>query len=142
MKRLSLVLLSCLLLLAACSSQKVLSGAEADAVLAFSEPATDALLAGYNAADYAAFSAGFDDAMRAAISETAFPDFYASIHGKLGNYVSREVKGVIQSGSYYSVIYTAVFENDSPVTMRVVFTLAEPHRISGLWFDSARLREK
>jgi predicted small secreted protein len=130
------------LTLSACSSQKTLTGADRDAVLAFSEALTENMLAGYNANDYAVFSSGFDQAMLAGIPEASFPDFYASIHGKIGTYQSREVTSVELVGGYYAVIYTAVFEQDNPVTMRVVFTVAAPNQISGLWFDSARLREK
>jgi hypothetical protein len=33
------------------------------------------------------------------------------------------------------VIYDARFTKDDAVTMRVVFRAAQPHEISGLWFD-------
>jgi hypothetical protein len=33
------------------------------------------------------------------------------------------------------VVYTAKFEKDDNVTVRVVFRAEDPHQISGLWFN-------
>lgn len=54
---------------------------------------------------------------------------------KLGLYISREVNSVVQTGEFYAVLYDAKFEKDDAVTVRVVFRVAEPHEISGLWFN-------
>jgi thymidine phosphorylase len=54
---------------------------------------------------------------------------------KLGLYVSRQVNSVVQDGEFYAVIYDAKFEKDDAVVMRVVFRIAEPHQVSGLWFN-------
>jgi hypothetical protein len=54
---------------------------------------------------------------------------------KLGLYVSRTVNSVIQTGDFYAVIYDAKFEKDEAVVIRVVFRLADPHQVSGLWFN-------
>ena len=76
------------------------------------------------------------------MSEANFPDLQLQIIGKIGAYLSREVRSVEQSGEFIAVIYTAKFELDDPVIVRVVFEAAEPHSVTGLWFDSARLRRK
>ena len=140
--KMSLVLLMATLLttlLAACggSQETVLSGEEKEAVLAYSEGKTDTMMAGMKAGDYAAFSEDFDQAMRNAMSEAAFGKFKQDYDGKIGTYVSREVKRVTQSqsGDYVAVIYDTVFEKDDAVTMRVVFRAGDPHEISGLWFN-------
>jgi hypothetical protein len=128
--------------LAACAAQaKLVTGAERDAVLAYSEAKTDSLLTGLNNDDYAAFSRDFDDAMKGAITAANFPDLRQKVNGKIGNYVSRQIARVEQSGEFYAVIYTAKFEGDDPVTVRVVFRVTEPHAVSGLWFDSEKLRK-
>ncbi len=138
-----ILVLATLIGLSACGSQGTsLSGADRDAVLAFSEPATDNLFAGLTANDYTAFSRDFDTAMQKAIPADGFAAWKQDLDGKIGNYVSREVDQVLRSGEYYVVIYQARFEQDDPVTVRVVFQVAEPHLISGLWFNSEKLRQK
>lgn len=124
------------LALAGCGSQGVtLTGAEREAVLAFSEPMTDNLLAGMNAGDYAVFSKDFDAAMSSAMSESQFADLKRDRDAKLGLYISRQVNSVVEQGGFYVVIYDAKFEKDSAVTVRVVFRVEAPHQVSGLWFN-------
>ncbi len=141
MKRMPVLLLVVLLasLLTACggAQETTLSGAEKDAVLAYSEAKTDNMMAGMNANDYAAFSKDFDQPMLTAMSEEAFAKFKKDYDGKLGAYVSRKVNKVTQSqsGNFVAVVYDAVFEKNNAVTMRVVFRADDPHQISGLWFS-------
>lgn len=123
-------------LLAGCApTGTTLSGADRDAVLAFSESKTDNLLAGMNAADYAAFSRDFDADMLAAMTESEFIKLKADRDAKLGLYLSRSVDSVVLQGDFYAVIYIAQYEKDDAVTIRVVFRVAEPHEVSGLWFN-------
>ena len=112
-----------------------LTGADRDAVLAFSESKTDNLLAGMNATDYAAFSRDFDAEMLAAMTDSEFAKLKAERDAKLGLYLSRSVDSVVQQGDFYIVVYLAQFEKDEAVTVRVVFRVAEPHQVSGLWFN-------
>ena len=126
----------CLTVLSACvSSESTLTDSDQTAVLAFTEPKTDALLAGMNANDYAAFSADFDQEMRDAMPQSAFESFKQERDETLGLYESRTVREVLESDGFYTVIYDAEFEKADSVTMRVVFRVAEPHAVSGLWFD-------
>jgi hypothetical protein len=123
-------------LLVGCGSQgTTLTGADKDAVLAFSEAKTDNLLAGMNANDYTLFSKDFDQEMLSAMSKTQFDALKKDRDAKLGLYVSRQVNSIVQQGDFYAVIYDAKFEKDAAVTIRVVFRIAEPHQISGLWFN-------
>ncbi len=123
-------------LLAACAPKEtILAGDEKDAVLAFSEAKTDTLLAGMNANDYAAFSRDFDQDMLKAMSQAQFDALKKDRDAKLGLYLSRQVNSVIQVGDFYAVIYDAQFEKDNAVAVRVVFRIADPHQVSGLWFD-------
>jgi len=123
-------------LLTACASAgTTLTGVERDAVLAFSEAKTENLLAGMNANDYAAFSKDFDQDMLNAIPQAQFNVIKKDRDEKLGLYTSRQVKNVTQQGDFYVVFYEAKFEKDDTVTVRVVFRIAEPHQVSGLWFD-------
>jgi hypothetical protein len=123
-------------LLAGCGSKTTtLTGAEREAVLAYSEAQTDNLMAGMNANDYAMFSKDFDPDMLNAMPQSQFDALKKDRDTKLGLYVSRQVNSVVQDGDFYAVIYDVKFEKDAAVVMRVVFRVAEPHQISGLWFN-------
>jgi hypothetical protein len=117
-------------------------GSARDAVLAYSEPETDNMMTGLNANNYATFSRDFDDRMKAAITTAQFASLEQTVVGKIGKHVSRQVSDVQQSGDFVTVVYTAKFENDDPVTMTVSFHAAEPHQIAGLHFNSAKLRQQ
>jgi hypothetical protein len=130
---LSLLLVS---LLTGCAPKSVtLTGADMDAVLAYSEAKTDSLLAGMNANDYAAFSKDFDSDMLGAMNQSQFDALKKDRDAKLGLYLSRKVASVVQTGDFYAVSYEAKFEKDDAVIVRVVFRMAEPHQVSGLWFS-------
>lgn len=138
MKKIVILLLTAMLvgILSGCGPKEtVLSGEESEAVLAFSEAKTDNLLAGMNASDYAAFSKDFDQDMLNGITEAEFTKLKADRDAKLGLCLSREVASVVQTGDFYAVNYKAKFEKDDAVNVRVVFRLAEPHEVSGLWFS-------
>ena len=123
-------------LLTACvPAGTTLTGSEQQAVLTFSEAKTDNLLAGMNAGDYAAFSKDFDQEMLNAIPQAQFDVLKKDRDDKLGAYISRQVKNVMQQDDFYVVFYDAEFKKDKAVTIRVVFRIAEPHQVSGLWFD-------
>jgi hypothetical protein len=113
-----------------------LSGADRDAVLAFSEPMTDNLIAGMTSGDYAVFSRDFDKPMLFGMPERNFQYLKRDRDARLGKYVSRTVEDVIKGkDGYYTVSYNVVYEADKDVVMRVVFNQEEPHLISGLWFN-------
>jgi hypothetical protein len=123
-------------LLSGCvSKETTLTGADREAVLAFSEAKTDNLMVGMNANDYATFSRDFDPVMLNAMNASQFDALKKNTDTKFGPYLSREVNRVTQSGAYYVVVYDTKFEKDDAVTMRVVFNTADPHEISGLWFN-------
>jgi hypothetical protein len=134
------------LLLTACSAPPppvVVTGSEREAVLAYSETMTDNLLQGMNEGDYDRFARDFDAAMAKAMPASSFDQFMTSTGNKLGQYESRTVSTVETVGEFTRVTYQARFANDDPVTVRVVFDKdTADHLISGLWFDSARLRDK
>ena len=126
------LVLSALTLLTAC--EKELSGTEKTAVLAFSEAATDNLLAGLTANDYAAFSRDFDTDMYEEIPATDFPAWKQELDNQLGNYLSRQVDRVSQADEFEVVVYQAKFEQEEQVTITVAFH--SDHSIAFLSFDS------
>lgn len=130
-------------LLGACSPAAkavVLEGEQKDAVLAFSEPAADNLLAGMNAGDYAIFSRDFNAAMLKAINDKGFASMQGSITPKLGAYVSRTVTSVEEVGEYYRLTYRAEFEQDANVKVTMTFDKAAPNQVAGLFFNSDKLK--
>jgi len=133
-----MVLLAVLMVsfLAGCGSQgEAITGVDKDAVLSYSEAKTDNLLAGMNAHDYVMFSKDFDADMARVMSQAEFDTLKKDRDAKLGLYLSRTVNSVVKTGDFYAVIYDAKFEKDAAVTVRVVFRVAEPHEVSGLWFN-------
>ncbi len=113
---------------------------EQENVLAYAESKTTNLLTALNQDDYASFSDDLSERMKSAFPKEKFEATRSLINGKIGNYVSRRVERVEQSGENVTVYYSARFEQDDPVSVRVSFTVAEPHSITGLWFDSPKLR--
>ncbi|QLQ07867.1 MAG: DUF3887 domain-containing protein [Anaerolineae bacterium] len=132
------------LLLTSCNAAPpavTLTGSEREAFLAYSEPMVDNLFQGMNAGDYDQFARDFDTAMAKAMPASSFDQFMASIGSKLGRYESRTVSTVEAVGDFTRVAYQARFANDDPVTVRIAFHKdTADHLISGLWFDSAKLR--
>jgi hypothetical protein len=125
-----------------CGQDKVVSGTEQAAVLAYSEAIMDNLFAGLTANDYAVFSRDFDTDMQKNIPATDFAAWKQDLDNQLGNHLSRQVDQVTQSGEFYVVVYQAKFEQAEPVIVRVAFHAVEPHLISHLWFDSEKLQQK
>jgi hypothetical protein len=133
---LTIVIAFLMALLSACAPKEIiLTGADQEAVLAYSEAKTDNLLAAINAGDYTAFSKDFDSDMLNAMPESQFMTLKQDRDAKIGKYISRQVASVSQSGDFIIVSYTAKFEKETEVTVRVVFRAAEPNNISGLWFN-------
>ncbi len=128
--------------LALASQDNSLIGSDRDAVLAYSETKTDNLMKGLDANDYAIFSRDLDAKMKNAIPESGLASLRTRVTDVIGKYNSRQVNSIVHSGSLVTVVYDARFENESQVTLRVSFGAAEPHEISGLWFDSYKLRQK
>jgi hypothetical protein len=139
-----IILLVIIAILGGCAaSPRAIEGAEREAVLAYAEPMTDNELNALNENDYDAFVRDYNEAMLKATTPENFANLVSIISSKLGKYLSREVTAVTAVGEdAVLVIYTAKFENEEGVTIRLVFQPSGDHLITGLWFDSPKLREK
>jgi hypothetical protein len=113
---------------------------------------TEDILIGMNENDYAKFSKHFDSPMRGALPEAAFkqPDdtiiILPEIKGVIGDYVpgSKEFWRAEEKGGYTVVRYKTQFTGE---TAEVIVTISfreigEKIYVSGLWFDSPKLRGK
>jgi|YNPNPStandDraft_1061719.scaffolds.fasta_scaffold46209_2 ketosteroid isomerase-like protein len=145
MKRLWLLSLA-VLLLTACSSARALPDAEAEQFAASVQETSENLLLALNEQDHAAYTRDMDAQMLAVSGEEAFAQVYEGIIGKIGPYVpgSLEMDQVLVQGQYHIVIYHARFEQEEgDVTVRVVYsTGGDRPLVSGLWFDSPKLRAR
>jgi hypothetical protein len=137
----SLLLVAVLLFSFGCAAK-----VDVDAVRSYADSMTENLLIGMNNKDYAVFSRDFDETMKKALPESKFSDLIAQINGKIGKYVpnSKKFERAYKTGNFVNVVYKAKFtEESSPVTVRVVFSEVNgEHKISGIWFDSPKLRKK
>lgn len=115
--------------------ERIVSGAERDTVLAFSEPTVDNLIAGWTANDYAMFSRNFDADLQEELSATDFAMLKLDMDGKLGRYASRKIDRVARSDEFYVVDYQANFGDEKPVKVTVAFH-ASDHSIAHFTFDS------
>lgn len=143
---LSILFTFSVLFLSACAAptSRTLENQERDDVLVYSEAKTDRLLAALTSGDYKEFTADMDPIMVKGMPEENFNKLRDSLFGKLGQYISREVEAVSavsQSGDFFVVEYLARYDLDEKVTIRVVFTADETHKVTGLWFNSPTLNE-
>jgi len=109
----------------------------------YADPMTERLLQALSTGNYSSFSADFDPAMKSGIPEQTFASMVSTFHSKVGNYTSKAfVRGEALQGfmiAYYSAAFTGEPAN---VSVKVVFSSGGgPAKISGLWFDSPKLRQ-
>jgi hypothetical protein len=132
----------CLLLisLAACTTTEVktLQGTERAQVLQFAEPLADTYFSALNSGDYAATSHDWDQQMINAMPKSGFDNLLKTLT-KVGKYQSRKIDHVEAVQNFYVVAYITTFEQDK-VTVRLTFNKSD-HKISGMWFDSPKLRQ-
>lgn len=132
------------IVLAACGGgDKVLPEADAQAFADQVAPTTENLLTGLSNQDEAAYTRDMVQQMKDVSTGEQFAQVYDSIIGKIGKYISAEMQQVVERDSYRSVIYTAKFENEEKVTVRVVYDVSgSTPQVAGLWLDSPKLRQK
>lgn len=137
----AILMAGCSLVKAPLTETRTLQGDAEKQVLDYAAPKAENLIAGLVAGDYESFSQDFDEAMKSGMDQAAFEQLLGMFASKLGSYRSHEVSAVLQDAKFTTVAYKMIFEKDDAVVMRVVFDNQEPHRITGLWFDSPELRK-
>jgi len=113
-------------------------------VRTYADPITENILVAMNEDDYANYSEHFDATMKNALPEPVFRENNALIQSKIGAYVSKEYWKVESKNQYTIVYYKATFTQEpDDVIVKVVFQeIAGETKVSGLWLDSPKLREK
>jgi hypothetical protein len=133
----AVLFLAVVFVLAGCGSKS--AAIDQNAVLAYAGPATDNLLAGLNAGDYVKFSRDFDAQMKSAIPETAFQQTRQSLLSKVGQYQSRTLVTIHQTGPADNpvmvVIYNGKFGKADNVSITVSFQKSGgKEQVTGLYF--------
>ena len=143
MKRIIILhLIAFLAFFSAIGCKQSITGADRDAVLAYAEPVSNSILAGYNNGNYAIYSKDFDEQMKNALTEKVFKQTREMILGKIGKYQSREISDVHKKNQFIIVLYSGKFEKENNVEVKVVFQkTGDKNLVSGLWFNSPKLRQ-
>ena len=130
--------------LASCAvGAKTLPADEATTFAIQVDALTENLLVSLSNHNYAAYIQDMDAKMKAASSEAQFEQAYAMVIGKISKYVSRQMTKVTEQEQFRTVVYDAQFEQEEHVTVRVVYNIAgDRPLVSGLWFDSPKLRQQ
>lgn len=101
--------------------ERAVTDSEKTAVLAFSEGATDNLLASLTANDYAQFARDFDQELLGRVPITDFTALQHDVDHNLGHYLSRHVTQVTKADEFYVVVYQASFAQAEEVTLTIAF---------------------
>ena len=109
---------------------------------AYADPITESILWATNENDYAKYCEYFDEVMKNAVSEAVFNQNNTIVDTKIGDYISKEFWKVENKGQFTIVYYKAKFTQEpGDVIVKVVFReIAGKVYVSGLWFDSPKLR--
>jgi hypothetical protein len=115
---------------------------DVDQVRSYADPITENILIATNEGNYTKYSEHFDATMKNALPESVFLETNAMIKAKIGTYVSKEFWKVESKNQYIIVYYKATFTQEpADVIVKIVFQELEGEmKVSGLWFDSPKLR--
>ena len=110
----------------------------------YADPITEEILLALNEGNHAKYCKYFDQTMKQIVTEDVVNQTNSLIKGEIGDYVSKEFLKIeeqeIHTIVYYKVKYT---KEPGDVVVKVVFQEIEGEMyVSGLWFDSLKLREK
>ena len=115
-----------------------------DDVREHSDRITENILLGMNNDNYTEFSEHFDQTMKNTMSQAVFNETNALIKSKIGEYVSKQFWKAECENQFTIVYYHARFthEPDNVIIKVVLQDILGEIKVSGLWFDSPKLREK
>lgn len=106
------------------------------------DPIAENILQTINNDDYQRHIKDYSQEMIDATPPEAFTQLRDLLLSKIGKYISKAPDKAVEDGDYIVVFYSAKFEQEDNVTVRVVFKKGDDtHQVYGLWFDSPKLRE-
>ncbi|MFP4364600.1 MAG: DUF3887 domain-containing protein [Spirochaetia bacterium] len=121
--------------------QKPVSPEDREQIINYMDPITNTVLEGFTENDYNKYTKFFDEQMKNAMPESVFKQTRDLIISKIGNHESHELWDILREDQYIIMLYSGKFEKEDDVTIKIVFQeyLNSP-LVSGLWFDSPKLR--
>ncbi|MCK4397969.1 MAG: DUF3887 domain-containing protein [Methanophagales archaeon] len=110
----------------------------------YADPITENILLGMNEGNYTKYSEHFDQTMKNAMPEAVFNETNALIKSKIGDYILKEFWNVESKDQFTIAYYKAKFTQEpEDVIVKVIFQgIMGEMKVSGLWLDSPKLREK
>ena len=85
--------------------------------------------------DYAKFSRDLDQAMKDALTETAFQGLRSQLQEGVGDYVSKQYNDIVVQGEITTVVYIAKYTKVDRVAIVISFrTVDDQNQVAGLYF--------
>jgi uncharacterized lipoprotein YehR (DUF1307 family) len=145
-KKMGLLLL-CLMMtcsLAACGNK-----VDSKVVRQYADDITENMLLAYNEDNYEQYIADVNSQFKAAVTEDKMKEGNEMVRGKIGDYVpgSKKFKDAVKTsekGKKYLVVrYNAEFTDETEdVLVTMIFDDNEAHQVSGMFFNSPKLRQR
>lgn len=145
-KKMGLLLL-CLMMtcsLAACGNK-----VDSKVVRQYADGMTENMLLAYNEDNYEQYIADVNSQFKAAVTEDKMKEGNEMVRGKIGDYVpgSKKFKDAVKTsekGKKYLVVrYNAEFTDETEnVLVTMIFDDNEAHQVSGIFFNSPKLRQQ
>jgi hypothetical protein len=115
-------------------------------VISFADSAAENILSALNSRDYINFKKDLSDEMTKAFTEEEFMKFTSYLESTIGKYGagSKKFSGSAVRNDGIVIIYEADYTGEAgsvTVTLAIREADGEKYEISGLWFNSALLRE-
>jgi uncharacterized lipoprotein YehR (DUF1307 family) len=145
-KKIGLLLL-CLMM--ACSLAACGNKADSKVVRQYADGMTENMLLAYNEDNYEQYTANVNSQFKAAVTEDKMKEGNEMVRGKIGDYVpgSKKFKDAVKTsekGKKYLVVrYNAEFTDETEnVLVTMIFDDNKAHQVSGIFFNSPRLRQQ
>jgi uncharacterized lipoprotein YehR (DUF1307 family) len=145
-KKMGLLLL-CLMM--ACSLAACGNKVDSKVVRQYADDITENMLLAYNEDNYEQYIADVNSQFKAAVTEDKMKEGNEMVRGKIGDYVpgSKKFKDAVKTsekGKKYLVVrYNAEFTDETEdVLVTMIFDDNEAHQVSGMFFNSPKLRQR
>lgn len=145
-KKMGLLLL-CLMM--ACSLAACGNKVDSKVVRQYADGMTENMLLAYNEDNYEQYIADVNSQFKAAVTEDKMKEGNEMVRGKIGDYVpgSKKFKDAVKTsekGKKYLVVrYNAEFTDETEdVLVTMIFDDNESHQVSGMFFNSPKLRQR
>lgn len=145
-KKMGLLLL-CLMM--ACSLAACGNKVDSKVVRQYADDITENMLLAYNEDNYEQYIADVNSQFKAAVTEDKMKEGNEMVRGKIGDYVpgSKKFKDAVKTsekGKKYLVVrYNAEFTDETEdVLVTMIFDDNESHQVSGMFFNSPKLRQR